>query len=199
MVDVRGASGLDATDFALAVRGADGNWVDAPAPTVTVRGGAGKNGSDRVTLTWPDGAIRDTWLRVTVLAGGVPGLGLDDTFYFGNLVGETGNVPGDATANAFDYAATRTAQRATPVAIDNAYDFNRDGVVNALDLAIVRRQSETVPLFTVPNGVPPPPPVAAAATFSTAPVSSDPLEVQSVTTLVGAERIRPGARSPLLG
>jgi subtilisin family serine protease len=200
MVDVRGASGLDASDFALAVRDAGGNWLDAPAPAVTVRAGAGRNGSDRVTLTWPDGAIRDTWLRVTVLADAVPGLMLDDTFYFGNLVGETGNAPGDATVNAFDYAGTRTAQRAAPAAVDNPYDFNRDGVVNALDLAVVRRQSSTLPLLTVPNGVPPsPPPAASAASFSTTPVSSEPLEVQSVTTLVGAERFRPGARNSLPG
>jgi subtilisin family serine protease len=199
MVDVRGGSGLNASDFALAVRGGDGNWVDAPAATVTVRAGAGRNGSDRVTLTWPDGAITNTWLRVTVLASAVPGLGLDDTFYFGNLVGETGNVPADATVNAFDYAATRTAQRTAPVTIDNAYDFNRDGLVNALDLAVVRRQSSTLPLPTVPNGVPPAPVAAAAAQFSTTPVTAAPLEVQSVATLLGAERIRPDTRSPLLG
>jgi len=102
--------------------------------------------------------------------------------------------------NAFDYASTRSAQRTAPIAIDNAYDFNRDGVVNALDLAIVRRQSSSLPLFTAPNGTPPSAsPVAPAAVFSTTPVTSEPLEVQSVASLVGAERFRPSIRTPLPG
>ena len=37
---------------------------------MTVRRGAGVGGSDRVTLTWADGAIVDTWLRVAARAGG---------------------------------------------------------------------------------------------------------------------------------
>ena len=40
-----------------------------PAPTaVTLRRGAGVGGSDRITLTFADGAIKNKWLQVTTLA-----------------------------------------------------------------------------------------------------------------------------------
>ena len=32
---------------------------------MNIRRGAGANESDRITITWPDGAIVDRWLRVT--------------------------------------------------------------------------------------------------------------------------------------
>ena len=69
-------------------------------------------------LTFADGAIRNTWLRVTVLANARTGLARPDVFYFGNLVGETGEVAAAATG-------------AVPAA--------SGGRVNALDLGAVKR------------------------------------------------------------
>ena len=44
-------------------------WATATAPaSVTVRAGAGVDGSDRVTLLWANGAIVNQWLQVSVLA-----------------------------------------------------------------------------------------------------------------------------------
>ena len=139
------------TDFAFAVRTPAGDWVETPAPaSVTVRTGPGAESSDRVTITFADSRLRDTWLRVTVLPGGHTGLPQPDVFYFGNAVGETGNSPRDAAVNLLDLAATRAAQRSGEVTLDNAYDFNRDGAVNAVDLAIVRsrQNSPALPLIT---------------------------------------------------
>src|SRR5215217_1542271 len=75
VVDVAGrAAGTPAptaADFEFRV-GNDNNpgaWpLSSAAATVTVRPGAGADGSDRVTVTFPDGAIKNTWLQVTVKA-----------------------------------------------------------------------------------------------------------------------------------
>jgi len=117
--------------------------------TVSVRRGAGMDGSDRVTLTWPDYnpltdpvtmAVANGWLRVTVKANANTGLAAPDVFSFGNLIGETGDAAGAAEARvtALDLASVRRALNAAPAA-DSRTDFNRDGKTNALDLAIVRR------------------------------------------------------------
>ncbi|HZN69103.1 MAG TPA: right-handed parallel beta-helix repeat-containing protein, partial [Tepidisphaeraceae bacterium] len=76
MIDLALPAGaaLTATDFTLEVGGA-GAWAPlAAAPAVSVRPGAGFSGTDRVTLVLPDGAVRNTWLRVTVRA--TPNTGL---------------------------------------------------------------------------------------------------------------------------
>src|SRR5205085_479041 len=62
-------------------------------PTVSVLRGAGLGGSDRVEFTWPDNAIKNTWLQVTVKADAATGLSAPDIFYFGNQIGDTGNDP----------------------------------------------------------------------------------------------------------
>jgi hypothetical protein len=94
-----------------------------------------------VTLTWPDGAVRNAWLRVTVKANARTGLSAPDVFYFGNLVGETGNAaPGAAAAavEAGDLLATRRARTAGASNLPGVFDFNGDGRVNVLDEALVR-------------------------------------------------------------
>jgi hypothetical protein len=123
-------------------------WADAPAPTsVAVRRGAGFHGSGRVTVIFPDGAIRNAWLRVTVLATDRTGLAAPDVFYFGNLVGDAGDAQatgsgGGARSIAVDAADLFATRRgiATPgsAAPANVADHNRDGRVNALDLVLVR-------------------------------------------------------------
>ena len=132
---------LSAADFLFSVADAAsaGGSAVAPAPqAVTVRRGAGANSSDRVTLTWPDGDIKNTWLRVTTLANALTGLAAPDVFSFGNLVGDTGDS--DAApfrVNALDIAAVKRALH-TDSDLTGRFDFNRDGRVNALDLAAVR-------------------------------------------------------------
>src|SRR5213075_2066285 len=54
-------------DFRLETGDGGGTWTPlAAAPVVSVRPGAGASGTDRVTLILPEGAVRNTWLRVTV-------------------------------------------------------------------------------------------------------------------------------------
>ena len=66
-------------------------WATAPTPsTVSVRTGAGTSGSDRVELTWTDGSITQEWLEVTVLADANTGLAAPYTFFYGNLIANSG-------------------------------------------------------------------------------------------------------------
>lgn len=148
MIDVArlplGAGDVSAEDFELRTgrTGDPSSWAEAPAPSaVTVRRGAGVGGSDRITLTWADGAVRNTWLRVTVKPTPRTGLAREDVFYFGNLAGATGGDSsggsGPVRVSAIDLLRTRRAlfSRAP---ITSLMDHNRDGGVNALDLALVR-------------------------------------------------------------
>jgi DNA-binding beta-propeller fold protein YncE len=167
MIDLfgyQGPGGLGAVgaagDFELAVGtvASPSAWSAAPAPArVTVRKGAGVNGSDRLTFTWPDDAIRNTWLRVTVRPTAATGLVSPDVFYFGGLAGDTGNAPrgGAAVVDASDYVATRGAVSNKPAGITSRFDINHDGRVDVRDMADVRRGlGRSLPLWT-------PAPVAA--------------------------------------
>jgi hypothetical protein len=107
-------------------------------PTVSLRRGAGVNGSDRITLTWPDGTIVGQWLEVTVYATGNTGLTSSDLFYFGNQPGEIGNAAGNARVTATDALRVRGALGATNRVITDPLDLNRDRRVNSLDYAIAR-------------------------------------------------------------
>jgi hypothetical protein len=124
-------------------------WAAAPAPSVLVRRGAGTSGSDRLSFTWPDGAVRNTWLQVTIKSSDRTGLAAPDVFYFGNLVGDAGGaIPG--VVDAADVLAVRGARSVgVPGDIANPFDFNRDGRVNILDEMIARaNQRRTLPLIT---------------------------------------------------
>ena len=128
-------------DFSLElnVPVAPGAWVEAPQPAqVTRRAGAGIGGSDRVTLTWPDGSIVDRWLRVTFRASGSTGLAADDVFLFGNLAGDCEGGDGDAAVvNLADVMRARAA-RSDHAPAGAPCDFNRDGRVNGVDVAVAR-------------------------------------------------------------
>jgi hypothetical protein len=109
-------------------------------------------------FTWADGAIKNQWLQVTVLANDRTRLAAPDVFSFGNLIGETGEGA-DTTlrVNALDLGAVKRALNTTST-LDGRYDFNRDGRVNALDLGAVKANlnrtlvlpTEAVPAPTAP-------------------------------------------------
>src|SRR5439155_1671010 len=71
-------------DFKVGAGGNPGSWTAAPRPSaVLVRPGAGLGGAARVSITWPDRAVRNEWLQVTVKADSHTGLTRPDVFYFG--------------------------------------------------------------------------------------------------------------------
>jgi len=138
---------LDATDFIFRTGNGDlESFTElTTAPLVNVREGAGSEGADRVTLTWPGGAILNQWLEVTMLANADTGLLEDDVFYFGNAVAETGNVNGDTKVTTTDMLLARNNPHSflDPAAIDLPYDFNRDGRVNTTDVLLARNNQTT--------------------------------------------------------
>ncbi len=146
MVDIAGVPAFSAPragDFRFRVGNSNDPlaWDDAPEPTaVALRRGAGAGGSDRVSIVWPNGAIQGQWLQVTVLATVNTGLAAEDTFYFGNAIGESGNSDADARVNAFDMLGARDNQRnfLDPAPIDFDFDFNRDRRVDVADVLIAR-------------------------------------------------------------
>ena len=161
MVDIADMSGVPtAADFEFKV-GNDSNpagWVAAPLPSsITVYGGTGTNGADRVKLIWADNAIENQWLQVTVKATAKTGLVSDDVFYFGSAIGETGNSATDAQVTPADEVGVRNNQATlavNPASIDDAYDFNRDKKVGPTDQVISRNNgtnsSTALQLITVP-------------------------------------------------
>jgi hypothetical protein len=152
MVDIArlpAGEGPRQSDFVFHARGAQG-WVPGPTPVgVTVRRGAGVNGSDRVTLVWADAddplapagsrAVSNGWLQITVKANERTGLTRDDTFSFGNLVGETFffQTPGMTAfrVDDRDFFTTRNGVRG----IDrDRLDHDRDGVIDLDDVRATR-------------------------------------------------------------
>jgi hypothetical protein len=136
------AQTLTAGDFQFKVgTSADpSTWGNGPQPTsVTIRRGAGAGGSDRITLTFADGAILNKWLQVTVRANANTGLSKPDVFYFGNLVGETGDSATAAAVTALDQTGVRKNVNALSAPVTSRYDFDRDGRVTLGDMLIARR------------------------------------------------------------
>lgn len=108
---------------------------------VSVRTGAGTNGSDRVTLSIENNEVNNIWLQVTVKANAITGLAEDDVFYFGNVIGETGNSTSNTIVNFVDLSRVRRNQTSSgeSATITDRYDFNRNGQVNFADLSQARR------------------------------------------------------------
>lgn len=145
IVDIRGLANpdaLNASNFSFRTGNVSdvSTWTMAAEPTVHVRSGAGAEGSDRVTLVWPDGVIAGTWLEVTVKADAVTGLATPDVFYFGNAPGESGNSTTNTFVDGTDFARARDNQRnfLNRAPIDFHEDYNRDSFVDGSDLAIAR-------------------------------------------------------------
>jgi subtilisin-like proprotein convertase family protein len=135
-----------ASDFAFAAGNTanSASWqpVSRQPSSVTVRRGVDPDGDgdavDRITIIWPDNAIRNQWLKVTTPAGGNLGLSDTDVFFFGHLAGDTGFPAGVASVNAIDFQRVRRAI-GLPAANANAVaDFNHNGRIDATDLATVK-------------------------------------------------------------
>jgi hypothetical protein len=146
IIDIAGSGGLLLpSDFIFKVGNSNSpdTWAMAPPPTaISVRVGAGIGGSDRVELVWPNQAIKNTWLQVTVAANANTGLATPDVFYFGSAVGDSGL--GDNSNYAIVSSIDEAAARANPqyllnnIPVTNIYDYDRGGSVNSMDESIAR-------------------------------------------------------------
>ena len=157
MVDLQGggnhaaitlANILNDFTFKVGNNNSPGSWAAAPNPTaVTVRAGAGSSGSDRVELIWPDGAMKEQWLEVTVKATADTGLAANDVFFFGNALansggGDTANL--SETTSVDELAARNNSQSLfNNIPVTNLVDYNRDGAVNSIDQLLARNNAQT--------------------------------------------------------
>ncbi|NQU25423.1 MAG: M4 family metallopeptidase [Candidatus Nealsonbacteria bacterium] len=141
---------LSADDFEFRIGNSDDptTWTPAPPPLavggITVRPVDLRNDGtidvDRVTIIWPDGAINNQWLEVTVLPTADTGLAASDVFYYGNAVAEAGDSTTDAKVTTTDLLLARNNPRGflSPAEITFPYDFNRDQRVDAIDVLLAR-------------------------------------------------------------
>jgi hypothetical protein len=184
MKDLPAGGTLGVGDFVFKIGSGDpAGWQNAPTPTaIVIRRGAGVGGSDRVTITFADRAILNQWLQVTVKATANTNLAAPDVFYFGSLVGDTGDATTPLRVSPIDFINIRRAATGGPAAtLTNAYDLNRDGRVNALDLVVLRSSLNhflrgfTAPASPAPAPVPAPgAPAPAPAALGTVRVWDEP-------------------------
>jgi hypothetical protein len=142
MIDLAGAHGeisLADLEFRVGTSADPANWTAAPAPSgLLLRPGAGAGGTDRLEITWPNNSIRNQWLEVRVKPNAHTGLASDDLFYWANRIGDVGaGTPANMfVSSAADSTAVLSQLGVAPL-IDTPLDFNRDGLVTAVDKTIV--------------------------------------------------------------
>ena len=123
------------------------DWQTAGLSPVSigVRRGAGVGGSDRIALLWHAGALKNTWVQITIKPSTRTGLDQPDVFYFGNLAGDTGGVvrpprgaPARLQVDANDAAAVRRALGTVGTTASSPVDVDRSRGVTARDVLLVR-------------------------------------------------------------
>jgi hypothetical protein len=147
-------------------------WTNAPAPTVTVRAGGGVGGTCRLVLTWPDGAIKNTWLKASISAAAI-GMTTADVFYFGNAIGECHTSNNNAVVSSADENEVRSKKTGfSMAAITNDHDFNRDRFVDSIDELIARGNYSNAVTNPALNLIAAAAAAAAGAAVPTTPTSS---------------------------
>jgi len=191
MVDVEDtASMLTSADFSFkAGTGGDpAGWATVPEASIFVRPGDGEGNSDRYTVIFPDGSVRNQWLQVTVKATAASALEADDVFYFGNLVGDAGAGAGNEVG-ALDVLETRRNVGRDADA-DSHFDHNRDGRIDPFDVVFCRRNLG-IALGTIGA------PAAVMASVAPVPVAAPPpgdAQIYGVTALLLASSRPPLGR-----
>ena len=148
--DLTNPAAFSASDIELSTGTAATNFTSLNVtPTVSVGIGQGEGGTDRITITLPNRSVVNEYLQVTVLANSNTGLAADDVFYFGNVVGETGNTAANTRVDASDLGGVQSNLTAfTLTDIEDQYDFNKDRRVDATDLGLI--QSNLTAFSTLP-------------------------------------------------
>ena len=163
----------------------------AATPTVSILSGGGTGGAARVSITFPDNTVQNTWLQVTVLANVNTGLASNDVFYFGNVIGEfnIGNTATRLRVNGQDAALILANQSpgANSAPVTNIFDLDRNGRVNGQDYAIVLANQQAAGIvapITAPSARPAPTAksFAASAAVSSSGGTATPLDLYASVT-----------------
>jgi hypothetical protein len=126
-----------------------GGWTSAPVPsTVTVIPGS----PARVSIAWPDNAIANRWLRVSVKANANTGLAAPEVYYIGHLLGETTGPSGSVFTVAFaDITPIRGAVGST-VNASSIHDIDKNGTVAFADISAMRSNvGAQLTIITIPG------------------------------------------------
>jgi hypothetical protein len=124
------------------------DWSMAPPPLSI----ANEPGSaDRTVIQWPNNAIANRWLRVTVKANPNTGLSVPEVYYVGHLQGEsTGPSGGKFTVLVADILAIRAALTQSTTA-SSIVDLDKSGVVLVADILAARSQlTQELTQITIP-------------------------------------------------
>lgn len=167
-VDLRGPhETLSLADFDFKANAPDGlnnapeSWPAAPAPSgFSVLSDTPVAGTDRVEFIWPNGAIKNQYLQVTVKGNDAPGgfntrtgLRASDVFYFGNLIGDTFDPTLSWFTNSSDEVLIQR-RLITFAPIYSPWDIDRNGFHLASDLIEVRRNRNNSFAFLAKINVP---------------------------------------------
>lgn len=111
------------------------DWQAAPAPSAIslIEGSL-----SRVVLEWPNNAIANRWLRITVRANANTGLAVPEVYYIGHLLGETtGPIGGIYTVAFADITPIRGAAGQN-VSAGSIHDIDKSGTVAFADISAMR-------------------------------------------------------------
>ncbi len=122
--DASAAATLTAGDFEFLVGNSESlsAWIAPPAPS-EFNVLEERDNISRVVISWEDDSIQNRWLRVKIKANANTGLSEDVVFYWGNAVGDSGNDPLAAVADANDH--TPINEITYDASIENRYDYAR--------------------------------------------------------------------------
>jgi hypothetical protein len=111
------------------------NWTVVPFPSsISVLPGS----PDRVVIQWPNNAIANRWLRITVKATANTGLTEPEVYYIGHLLGETtGPSGGVYTVSFADITPIRSVVGQT-VDASSIHDIDKNGTVSFADISAMR-------------------------------------------------------------
>jgi len=155
MVDLAGSHpDITADDFIfrMGVTNDPASWAAAPAPSaIQVYAGQGLGGADRIVITWPDGAIKNTYLQVIVAANEDTGLADEDVFFFGNRVSDSFSTqpPASFVTSAADELAARYATPKQGLDVSNPFDFDKSGTISSADMLIARNNPGILPRIRI--------------------------------------------------
>jgi hypothetical protein len=125
------------------------SWASAPAPaSVTVTPGS----PARVSIIWPNNAIANRWLRVTVKANFNTGLAAPEVFYAGHLLGETTGASGSVFTVSFSDITPIRDQVGSTYSASSTVDIDKSGTVAFADISAMRPNvGAQLTLITIPG------------------------------------------------
>jgi sulfatase modifying factor 1 len=116
------------------------NWASAPIPSmVSTTALPGTENLSRVSIEWPNNAIENRWLRITVKFNANTGLTEPEVYYLGHLRGETTGPSGNvfSVSYAQDLLPIRL-NLGTNVSASSAVDIDKNGLIQFADIVAMR-------------------------------------------------------------